>query len=222
MPFGKKKHYEGQSERYTQSDQWSALLNIFTCNRLYTRDHSVFTVLFLLSQKVSEIHKYWENCVELLSHNLFHTTENLLAHHLTRYHNLFSNPIFCKFFLKNIMKSRNIWSVRQGVGVSNVANQVLLQWRIQDFPGAPTYYFTNFSPKLHENEEILDRGSRTSLAPPRSATVPLRLGQVRTLVSELDTPRPLAELRESPERTHEVIVSGAMTFSSCVPSDLSD
>ena len=48
------------------------------------------------------------------------------------------------------------------------------------------------------------------------------LPKVLTLVSELDTPRPLAELSESPERTHEVIVSGAMTFSSCVPSDLND
>ena len=35
--------------------------------------------------------------------------------------------------------------------------------------GVPTYYLANFSGKLHENEEILDRG-RASLAPPRSAT----------------------------------------------------
>ena len=54
------------------------------------------------------------------------------------------------------------------------------QWRIQDFPdggaptpegGAPTYYLTNFSQKLHENEENLtQRGGRASLRPPpRSA-----------------------------------------------------
>ena len=55
-----------------------------------------------------------------------------------------------------------------------------MQWRIQDFPdggaptpegGAPTYYLTNFSQKLHENEENLtQRGGRASLRPPpRSA-----------------------------------------------------
>ena len=37
--------------------------------------------------------------------------------------------------------------------------------------GAPTYYWPNFSRKLHENEEILAEGGRASLAPPlRSAT----------------------------------------------------
>ena len=48
-----------------------------------------------------------------------------------------------------------------------------LQWQILDFPGgrqplrgAPTYYLTNFSQKLHENKEILAGGA--SLAPPRS------------------------------------------------------
>ena len=51
-----------------------------------------------------------------------------------------------------------------------------VQWRIQDFPdggaptpegGAPTYYLTNFSQKLHENEENLtQRGGRASLRPP--------------------------------------------------------
>ena len=51
-----------------------------------------------------------------------------------------------------------------------------LQWRIQDFPdggaptpegGAPTYYLTNFSQKLHENEENLtQRGGARVPAPP--------------------------------------------------------
>ena len=38
--------------------------------------------------------------------------------------------------------------------------------------GAPTYYFANFSRKLHENEEILgQRGARVPCDPPlRSAT----------------------------------------------------
>ena len=45
------------------------------------------------------------------------------------------------------------------------------QFRIQDFPkeplGAPTYYFTKFSRKLHENKEILvQKGEGASLAPP--------------------------------------------------------
>ena len=51
----------------------------------------------------------------------------------------------------------------------------LRQWQIQDFPeegaltpkgGAPTYNLANFSRKLHENEEILGRAGRASLAPP--------------------------------------------------------
>ena len=61
-----------------------------------------------------------------------------------------------------------------------IANKRGKQWRIQDFPdggaptpegGAPTYYLTNFSQKLHENEENLtQRGGRASLRPPpRSA-----------------------------------------------------
>ena len=52
------------------------------------------------------------------------------------------------------------------------------QWRIQDFPdggganprgGAPTYYLTNFSQKLHENEENLTQrggGARPCAPPP--------------------------------------------------------
>ena len=55
-----------------------------------------------------------------------------------------------------------------------------IQWRIQDFPdggaptpegGAPTYYLTNFSQKLHENEENLTQrgGARVPAPPPRSA-----------------------------------------------------
>ena len=56
------------------------------------------------------------------------------------------------------------------------------QWRIQDFPdggaptpegGAPTYYLTNFSQKLHENEENLtQRGGRASLRPPLDPPMP--------------------------------------------------
>ena len=54
-----------------------------------------------------------------------------------------------------------------------------MQWRIQDFSEegalvpkgrARTYYFANFSRKLHENEEILGRGGREGRAPLRSAT----------------------------------------------------
>ena len=37
--------------------------------------------------------------------------------------------------------------------------------------GVPIYYLANFSLKLHENEEILDRGREASLTPPRHATV---------------------------------------------------
>ena len=54
---------------------------------------------------------------------------------------------------------------------------LLHQWRIQDFPdggaptperGAPTYYLTNFSQKLHENEENLtpEGGARVPAPPP--------------------------------------------------------
>ena len=32
--------------------------------------------------------------------------------------------------------------------------------------GVPTYYLANFSPKLHENEEILDQRGHASLASP--------------------------------------------------------
>ena len=46
---------------------------------------------------------------------------------------------------------------------------------MQDFPergeGAPTYYLTNFSRKLHENEDILaERSERVPGASIRSAT----------------------------------------------------
>ena len=67
------------------------------------------------------------------------------------------------------MKLKKIWS-----------DSHRFQWRIQDFSeegaltpkgGAPTYYLANFSQKLRENEEILGRGGRASLAPPlRSPT----------------------------------------------------
>ena len=44
---------------------------------------------------------------------------------------------------------------------------VSVQWRIQDFAGG-AYYSTNFSRKLHENEDIL--AQRRTPLPPRSAT----------------------------------------------------
>ena len=66
---------------------------------------------------------------------------------------------------------------RYGIVNSNLSelgdfNCNILQWWIQDFPeggtptpdGAPTYYLTNFSQKLHENKEILAQRRGASLA----------------------------------------------------------
>ena len=52
--------------------------------------------------------------------------------------------------------------------------QVSIQWRIQDLPGGEGASWRggqpNFFRKLHETEEILARGRRASLVPPRSTT----------------------------------------------------
>ena len=74
------------------------------------------------------------------------------------------------------------------------------QWRIQDFSGAPTpkgaptYLMTNFSRKLHENEEILAQkrgeGRKSLVPPPRStkssATSALLLTALSQLVDQVD------------------------------------
>ena len=66
--------------------------------------------------------------------------------------------------------------IKQTHGQTHFASLVsMCQWRIQDFPeggtnpkgrGTPTYYLTNFPPKLHENEEIVAMGGVRPSPPP--------------------------------------------------------
>ena len=54
-----------------------------------------------------------------------------------------------------------MWPVRAGVAVHS-AISVADPGFPRGVPGAPIYYLTNFSLKLHEDEEILARGEGAS------------------------------------------------------------